>query len=374
VSVALRGNLRDFGIADVFQLIGQQRKTGVLEFRGEQGEHVQIRFDRGAVVSAAPVGGRAEEALAEMLVRCGRLTSQQVDRLAPECEASAQTVPRLAVSRGWIDAEELVRIEDLLTRETFFQVLRWELGEFDFRAQDVEHSRCFESLLGAEQILMDGLRMVDEWHSFTERIPSQDAVFERVAGFEEYRARSSLDAAQLENARRVFLLVDGRISVRRIVDLSLLGSFDTVRLLCDLLRAEVIEPLDSDALDRLQTQSPTRPAVERAGIARGIAGVLPLILLAGLLAFATTQRRSADLAAGFSVGSNPREAIWSAYQTRRVRHALEAHRFAEARWPETLEDLEARGLVAEGVLAPAGGHPYYYALRDGGALLLAPER
>ena len=29
--VALRGNLKDFGIADVFQLIGHQRKTGQLE-------------------------------------------------------------------------------------------------------------------------------------------------------------------------------------------------------------------------------------------------------------------------------------------------------------------------------------------------------
>jgi len=31
VSVALHGNLRDFGIGEVFQLIGQQQKTGVLE-------------------------------------------------------------------------------------------------------------------------------------------------------------------------------------------------------------------------------------------------------------------------------------------------------------------------------------------------------
>jgi hypothetical protein len=30
VSVGLSGNLQDFGLADVFQLIGQQRKTGVL--------------------------------------------------------------------------------------------------------------------------------------------------------------------------------------------------------------------------------------------------------------------------------------------------------------------------------------------------------
>ncbi len=33
MAVALRGNLQDFGIAEVFQLIGQQRKTGMLKFR-----------------------------------------------------------------------------------------------------------------------------------------------------------------------------------------------------------------------------------------------------------------------------------------------------------------------------------------------------
>ena len=56
MTVALHGNLRDFGIGEVFQLIGQQRKTGVLEVRGQQGE-VELRFDAGGVVSAAPIGG-----------------------------------------------------------------------------------------------------------------------------------------------------------------------------------------------------------------------------------------------------------------------------------------------------------------------------
>ncbi len=183
MSVALRGNLQDFGIADVFQLIGQQRKTGILEFTGAKGR-VQLRFDQGAVVSAAPVGARAEEALGEMLARCGLLDHEQVAALDRECDASAQTVPRLAAARGWISQDDLERIEDLLTRETFFSVLRWETGEFDFRARDVTHQRRFESLLGAEQMLMDGLRMVDEWQSFAEVIPSEDVAYQKLSGFE----------------------------------------------------------------------------------------------------------------------------------------------------------------------------------------------
>ena len=125
---------------------------------------------------------------------------------------------------------DLERIEDLLTRETFFEVLRWKRGAFDFRAVAVDHSRRMESLLGAEQILMDGLRMIDEWHSFSELVPSEDTVFQHTAGFEEYLSRTRLHGQQMGGAECVYQLVDGRIPVRRIVDLSLLGSFDAVRL------------------------------------------------------------------------------------------------------------------------------------------------
>jgi hypothetical protein len=374
VSVSLRGNLQDFGIADVFQLIGQQRKTGVLEFSGEAGQ-VQLRFDRGAVVSAAPVGARAEEALGEMLVRCGRLTREQVELLVPECEASAQTVPRLAVARGWLTHAELERIEDLLTRETFFEVLRWERGAFDFRSQPVEHGRRFESLLGAEQILMDGLRMVDEWHSFAELVPSEDAVFQRQAGFEEYRQRSQLESSQGEAAERVYQLVDGRIPVRRIVDLSLLGSFDAVRLLADMRRCGVIEPLDGAALQALRSLPRLRPTLGLGFGLRVLAATLPLALLAGVAVFAALREPAPPAVAGaFELRREALADVRAAYRSRGARHALEAHRFAAGRWPDSLAQLERSGFVPRGALAAEGAPAYYFAVRKDGAVLLAPER
>ena len=54
MSIALHGNLRDFGIAEVFQLIGQQRKTGTLVI-GEGGDAVYLAFDEGRVVTGGVV-------------------------------------------------------------------------------------------------------------------------------------------------------------------------------------------------------------------------------------------------------------------------------------------------------------------------------
>jgi len=370
---ALRGNLEDFGIADVFQLIGQQRKTGVLEFSGEAGT-VRLHFDRGAVVSAAPVGSMAEGELAEFLVRSGRLSRQQVDSLIPECKASAQTVPRLAVSRGWIDQESLEAIEDLLTRETFFEVLRWERGAFMFNAQEVEHQRKFEALLGAEQILMDGLRMVDEWHSFTDLVPSLDGVYQKVAGFEEYRRAMSLEPSLLEAAEPVFQLVDGRISVKRIIDLTLLGSFDTVRLIADMVRAEVIEAVEPEVVERLQNLPLPKPSVNVRQAIPWVAGAVPTVLLLLAVIFGALRSPEPSPAIGATLGRKPLEAVRQSYETRALRNAVESHRFAVGSWPGSLDQLVTGPLLADSALAGVEARPYYYVKREDGVILLAPER
>ena len=35
--MALEGTIKDFGLPDIFQLIGLQRKTGILTLKNEQG-------------------------------------------------------------------------------------------------------------------------------------------------------------------------------------------------------------------------------------------------------------------------------------------------------------------------------------------------
>ena len=49
--MALTGTLKDFGIADILQLIGQQQKTGVLYLKSKEQE-VQVFFRDGAIVRA----------------------------------------------------------------------------------------------------------------------------------------------------------------------------------------------------------------------------------------------------------------------------------------------------------------------------------
>jgi hypothetical protein len=375
VSVGLSGNLRDFGIADVFQLIGQQRKTGVLDLK-RRTERVQLSFDHGAVVTAVPLSGRSADAdpLAERLARCGFLHRDQVDQLLSQRRASARSSSRLVVDRGWLSAEEVERVEDLLTRDTIFDVLRWASGSFDFRAQEVEHDRDPNTLLGAEQILMDGLRMVDEWQSFAGRVPSDTAVFHHVNRFEVHRQQASASSpSELEDAELVFDLIDGDLSAGDVLDRSMLGRFDASRHFAALRRSGVIAPLHAQGVRRLGRHA--REATRAVAARSWIAACLPLaLLLLTALSTRPAEPTTARAPGTFPIERPSLESLREAHATRRIRNAIDSFVVAQGHWPADLEALEERGFLDPKALTPPPGRPYYFSKRHDRLVVLAPER
>jgi hypothetical protein len=230
-------------------------------------------------------------------------------------------------------------------------------------------------LLPAEQILMDGLRMVDEWRAMDEAVTCETTVFQRVGRFETYREASREDSPEeLALAEKLFLLIDGRLTTRRIIDLSRLGTFEGSRILSRLREAGVIEPIDAEVLAtthkrrRTRESAPTRVGLDLA------AAVLPFAFLF-MMAWLALGRAGSVIPDGLtSLDRDPQRQAEIAFETRRLRHLVEAYRFATGDWPGDLGELQARGWLPPGALAVADEHPYYYVRRGDAVLVLAPEQ
>ncbi len=373
MSVALHGNLKDFGIAEVFQLIGQQRKTGLLQITGE-GQTVQLAFDEGAVVWASPLGRTEFSVLGDRLVRCGIITRARVHELMEESAASARPLPSLLVSSSAVEESDLEEISDLLSRETIFEVMGWTDGSFHFTAQTIHHDTPAEKLIAAEQILMDGLRMLDEWRAFKNLVPSEDMVFQRMGSVEVYRQRvRGKFRHKAEQVDRVFQLVDGRLTARRIIDLSRLGTFEATRILAELHQIGVIEPLDAKAARRLKRQSrESRPVA--AYVRWGFAAALPVALLALLVFVGLQQQPAGGRSIGTPITRRPLEDVRQQFERRRLHNALDARRFVTGNWPDDLSSPDLLAPLGELALAPPPSHAYYYVKRADGIILLAPKR
>lgn len=375
MSVALHGNLKDFGIAEVFQLIGLQRKTGTLVV-GEDDEAIFLAFDEGRVVRGGFAGSRTErEPLGQQLVRSGYLTREQLENLQSESERSARPLRDLLLATGLIELGTLEAVQHLLTRETVFDVIRRQSGSFDFTAERIVHDTKPENLLGAEQILMDGLRMLDEWRTFAEIVPSEEAVPCRVGDLEAARAATHGGSdSRLGNVERVFQLIDGRLNVRRVIDLSRLGAFDATRALAELRQAGVIE-LAAPKKRAPRSVRGSRRAVQVLPALRvALASLLPFIALGLMLASGHFQAGAASEGLGSLIPDRFAHQFGRRFETELVRGLVEAHFFETGSYPATLEEIAAEATERSRSLTRSRLADYYYQVREDEVVLLAPMR
>lgn len=376
MSVALHGNLRDFGIAEVFQLIGQQRKTGTLRVEGEDGT-ICLVFDEGRVVRGGAMEARSErEPLGAQLVRSGYLTREQLENVERESARSARPISDLLLAAGLIERETLDEVQHLLTRETVFEVMRRETGDFGFTAEAVQHETPPEKLLGAEQILMDGLRMLDEWRTFREIVPSADLVFRRVGELEGARAQALGESDGGSGVtERVLQLVDGRLPVRRIVDLSRFGTFEATRALAELRQNGVIDLVEKPASSRRSAPAPKRPRTPVLQLLRVALGTaLPFVAL--VLIGAAAMERTAEVTGrpGVRIPDPLVNQLGQRHQTRLLRSLVETHFYRTGDYPASLSEVLPMAAETGASLTASRLEDYYYRVRDDEVILLAPLR
>lgn len=365
---ALLGNLRDFGMGEVFQLIGQQRKTGVLRAEGPDGR-IDVMFDGGHVVSANYAGLHPGAALGDMLVRLGMMTPERLTEVErARASTTSESFERLVSRLAEIPLDTVEEVKDVITQEALFDLLRWSYGSFEFSAHPVTHAKRQQDLLPAEQILMDGLRMVDEWQSFPPEVRDERAVFARSGPFDNYReAFTSETLDWISAAERLYMLVDGRSTVRRVVDLSRLGTFEGCRILSGLLTCGAIEP----GVESRSGLVMTGLDVVHSGAFRWL-GFASLALLLGAACLIAAPNEPVAPDGVIALRNEPLTTLAARFETLRARRLADAAAVAYPGKQLQAEDLQA--LAPEGSpLWGSGGAPYYHRGENGISVVLAPE-
>src|SRR5262245_7631929 len=139
--MALEGTIKDFGLPDIFQLIGLQRKTGLLTLKHDA-DQVTLPFANGMELNADPYSKRAQDRLGNVLVKQGKLTR---DRLEEALNTQKQTLQRLGhvlTTQSYITQKDLQAALNVQVSQIVFKVFRWRDGEYHFEPSDsVDYDR-----------------------------------------------------------------------------------------------------------------------------------------------------------------------------------------------------------------------------------------
>src|ERR1700745_1873546 len=158
--MALEGTLKDFSLADIFQLIGLQRKTGVLTLRAKD-DTGTVTFLDGKVVDADSLGHGLENPLGHVLIRSELLTQDQLNRAL---EIQMETLQRLGfilVHYGIISVDALQHANPLQILQIVVPLFRSKDAGYLFSQETtIESDRASVVRVRAESILMEGARMI----------------------------------------------------------------------------------------------------------------------------------------------------------------------------------------------------------------------
>ena len=387
--MALEGTIRDFGLPDIFQLIGLQRKTGLLTLTNEKDEEVvTVTFENGMVVMADSSARRLEDRLGNVLVKQGKITSARLDEALAVQKQTLQRLGHVLAIGSAITTKDLRDALSVQISQIVFRVFRWRDGRYMFTpAEAVDYDRENFVPMSTDFILMEGIRMVDEWPILEKRIPSFDIVFRPVVdpSLIEVGAGTSPDSSIAERRvasatgrirlapeeERVFRRVDGVRTVQAIIDSTGAGEFEVCRTLFDFLNRNLIAAAGRGS-------APSVEGAETASAASPVPGYVVSVLVASLaLAGLLVQRRSPFAVTGLPPVLHRSYAAVLDDTTRsrlaRLERAVEAWRASHGAPPVALEDLVRAGLVDRSYLLDPWSRPFHYEASASGYLLSAVD-
>jgi Domain of unknown function (DUF4388) len=370
--MGLEGTLKVFSLTEIFQMLGLQRKTGVLSVEGED-DSITISFLAGSVVAAESAAHRLDNRLGNLLLRAGYVTQEQLDHVLAIQRETRQRMGFLLVHEGLVAPAELREALRLQISRIVYTAFRWPDGRFHFTQEGaVDYDADHMAPVSTETVLMEAAQIVDEWPLAERKVGDLSNVYRRAPGVEKLNLVSNQKNAPegtLSVSRpeaQTWRWIDGRRSVGDIMERAFLSDFEVLKGTADLASRNLIE-LGRVEEDEPVALPPLEPAPDALAVPVGRSiGLWAALAVLVALSVYLIPRNPANLL--FRPSGEVREVsdVAKAVSLNRavaIERAVRIFYDATGRYPRGLEDLVVAGILDEDGLRDPYGRFYRYILR-----------
>lgn len=248
--MALKGNLRDFSITQLLNLINLAQKTGTLVIEGP-GETAQIAFRQGKL-AYAQLGGE-DGSLAAILHQTRRISASQYKLLKERASTmSDKELGLLLINAGYLTQDDI-----LSSLQTYFiniirRLFTWVEGFFRFEPDTLPGDGKITVRVDLENLIIEGSRQLREWEQLQEEIPSLDMALK----FTERPGTNLRNISLSVEEWRVVSYVNPRNTIRQIARATKMNDLEIRRVVYGLLQAGLVEIVRPEGAPPPRPQAP----------------------------------------------------------------------------------------------------------------------
>ena len=171
--MALKGTISEFAVADIFQLVVSQKKTGVLSLR-DKNQVVELHLQEGCILACQDDSRPRDKKLGQLLVRGGFISEEECAHALALQDTKGRRLGELIVAQGLLELVTVRSLAEVQVFETVFEVFSWREGEYEFRNEGLVNGQTGLRLLG-EEVLLEGVRYLDEMPALKSLYPDREA-------------------------------------------------------------------------------------------------------------------------------------------------------------------------------------------------------
>jgi len=226
----LCGDLSSFPVVDFLGFLHAARLSGGLTV-ASGGLDRTVVFKEGEVRGAQ--SGAPGERIGEVALRMGFLRPEQLTEAAAEASGSGKLFGKVLVERGFLQPAELWKCLHEQVAGVFHAILVAREGVFSLVGMAEPELPGIPLSVNTQQLLMDGIRRIDELELFRSRIPGPGSYLQR----REPRRPVALKPLEAQ----LLALVDGRRTVAELAGVAHLSDFEATKVLYHLAEAGYLE-------------------------------------------------------------------------------------------------------------------------------------
>lgn len=251
--MALKGNLKDFSINNILQMIFLEKKGGRLLVTSGK-ESISVFFDEGKILHAEQGGIIDKRRMKRVLLKNQYLTKEQWDLMVEESERTFQPLWILLSRFLEKNTHAFLFLHQRHIEHVLFSLLRWERGEYEYNPEDVPHldKKVFRPVEG-EFLLMEGYRVIDELKKLESKLPPMET---KIFTSTEYnKIVTENDIRVDDNERYILSILEQPISLNDLFDSSQINICETGKGVEKLLSSGILTVLSKGEVPKLSDKS-----------------------------------------------------------------------------------------------------------------------
>lgn len=233
--MAIKGNLRDFSLSQLLNLINLAQKTGALVVEGSN-EEIEVFFSNGKLAYAND--GEEDNSLVGILYKYRLLTAGQYRGIKANVNGmSDKELGLLLINANYFSQKDILTSLQKHFTDVLSRLFSWMEGFFEFNADLSPPDNKITVKVNLENIILEGARKHQELEYLEDEIPSLDIALKFVD-------RPSANVANLKLSYeewKVIPYIDPKNTIAQIGQVTELSDLEIRQVVFSLLQAGIIE-------------------------------------------------------------------------------------------------------------------------------------